>query len=126
MIQRPSCTVKINGQDEEIFMSFGLLNSITRHVGDPDNISLITLNADLREIILKEMIAKRTPTGKVIEERQIDEIEISLDDIENLLEFAAEHATDFLIRALEKTNARSKQYQERLKALAPSSNGQKA
>ena len=104
-------------------MSFALLNSIARHVGDPENIPLIEINADLREIVLKEMLAVRTPTGKVEQSREIDDVEISIEDAEKLLEFASEHVTDFIIRALEKAGARSKLTQEKVAALKLTSSG---
>jgi hypothetical protein len=123
MKQKPSCHVEINGKDEEVFMSFALLNTLARHVGDPENIPMIELNADLREMILKEMLAVRTPSGKITEERGLDDVEISIEDFEKLLEFASEHITDFTIRALEKAGARSKAVQEKVTALKLTSSG---
>lgn len=123
MTQKPVCSVQIDGKEEEIFMSFALLNSIARHVGDPENIPLIEINADFREIILKELLAVRNPSGKITQERGIDDVEISIEDAEKLLDFASEHITDFTIRALEKAGARSKLTQEKVAALKLTSSG---
>lgn len=121
----PTCSVTIDKTEVEIFMSFALLNAVARHVGDPENIPLIMLNPDLREIILSELLAVRDPKGKVTQARSIDEVDITLLDVENLLDFVSEHVLDFMIRALEKTNARKDKYETRLKALVPSSTGPK-
>ena len=123
MIQKPVCSVTIDGKEEEVFMSFALLNMIARHVGDPENIPLIQLNADLRELVMKELLAVRTPTGKIVQSREIEDVDISIEDAEKLLEFASEHVTDFTIRALEKAGARSKETKEKVAALKLTSSG---
>lgn len=121
----PTCSITIDGTEVEVFMSFALLNAVSRHVGDPDNIPLIMINPDLREMVLSEVLAVRDPKGKVIQSRAIDEIQISLDDVEKLLDFASEHVMDFMIRVLERTSTRKDKYETRLKALVPSSTGPK-
>lgn len=126
MIQQPSVIVSVDGQPFEIFMSFGLLNAITRHVGIPDNVGLITVSADLKELVLMEMLSERSKSGVVTKQRGFADVEISLEDCEALLEFAADQTLDFFLRALEKASARARKAQEAAAALKFSLAGPKA
>lgn len=126
MIEHPSCIVTLDDKPFEVFMSFGLLNAVARHVGNPDNIGLILLNSDLREMVLTELLSERSKSGAITKKREFGEVDISLEDCEKLLEFAAEHVLDFFLRALEKANKLAGKTKKVVEAHAATSNGSKA
>jgi hypothetical protein len=117
-------TVKVNGEDREIFMSFGLLNSVTKIVYDMQMVATMALVPELREDVLKQLLAKRTPSGKVTAAiDDIDEIDISIDDVVSLLDWTSEHLLDFFLKALDKAKSMADRNQARMTALMPSGSG---
>lgn len=122
----PSILVTLDDTPQEVFMTFGLLNAITRHVGNPDNVGLITISSDLKELVLTEMLSERNANGVITKERSYGDVKISLEDCERLLDFAADHALDFFLRALEKAAARTRKAQEAVAAHKLSSGGLKS
>lgn len=117
-----SLTIQVDGAEREIFMSFALLNRLAYLLGDADQVHLILMNPAMRDIFLKELLAERTKGGKVSKELNVEDLEISLLDIENLLTFASEHILDFTMRAVEKAQALSNKTQARmsnLKSIVP-------
>lgn len=118
------CHFKVDGKDEELFMSFALLNRLTFLVGDITNIPLIHLNPEMRDVMLEELLAVRTKTGKVTEMRKIEDLDISQEDVEGLIDFAAEHVLDFSIRVMEKATTLQNKNAERLTTLKSSQAGQ--
>lgn len=97
--------ITINGKHEEIFMSYGLLNHLSIVVGEVNNITSIGLDPELREGVLKCLLSERTKTGKIKTERSAEDVDISLEDVENLIDWAAEHLVDFFLRRATKSKA---------------------
>lgn len=122
----PVFELKINGNTEEIFMSFALLNLMASITGNPDNLDMIHINHELRTELLNAMLCLRSKSGRVTEVRTIEDVEISQGDFEALLEFGVDHLTGFFIRAMEKAVARSQKYQVKVQGLKDSSTGLKS
>lgn len=118
-----SITVKVNGLFQEIFMSFALLNTLTTIIGDVENVFLIQMNPDIRESVMKQMLAERTKGGKVTKAVELEDCEISLEDVQFLLDFASAHIMDFLLGAVEKATALGAMNTERMQALASTLTG---
>lgn len=121
MSQQPklpsSCTIKIDGEDFEVFMSFALLNRLAFLVGNPDDVHTIMLNPEMREAVLREMISKRDKKGKITQVVEIDSVEVSLEDVQTILDFAASHVMDFTVGALQRSTALQKKNFEQILAL---------
>lgn len=112
-----SAFITCDGKEREIFMSFALLNRLCFIVRDISNIPLLHLDPMMREAVLEEMLAERTKSGNVTKEVKIEEMEISLEDMESLLDFAGEHVVDFSIRVIEKATALQERNKDRLTTL---------
>lgn len=94
--------ISINGEAREIFMSFGLLNELTRIVQDPARIGLMAIDPDMREDVLYALLAERKPSGKILKPLpDIDDIEADYLEIERLLAWAMEHTLGFFVRLLQ-------------------------
>ena len=119
-------TVTINGKEQDVFMSFGLLNYLSSIVSDPSQVPAIPVTPVLRDGVLKALFAKRKKSGKVEEEVDYDDLDVSIEDAERALDFAMEHLTNFFIRALKKVVAMSERNREEMASLESSLDGLKA
>lgn len=110
-------SVVINGKHEEIFMSYGLLNHLSLVVGDAERVSAIGIDAELRDQVLKCLLSERTKTGKIKNERSAEDVEISLEDVETLLDWSSEHLIDFFLRRALKAKSIIDKRSEQIQAL---------
>lgn len=119
-----SISIVVDGEPFEVFMSFAMLNRICYLMGDSAQIPLLLQDPELREVVLVECLALRDPKGKKLvgKERGIDDVVVSFEDIQNVLEFVSEHVADFTVAAVEKAQKIMMRNQSRINALnAPSS-----
>ena len=116
-------TIKVDGEDREIFMSFGLLNELTKIIGDPARVASVTVDPEMRDDVLNAVLSKRKTSGKIISQADIDDIDIPVEDVEILLDWASEHALSFFIRSLKKVIVMTKKHEDEMKALASSASG---
>jgi hypothetical protein len=119
-------TVKVNGADREIFMSFGLLNVLSRHVGGVENVGTIALDHELRDTVLTEMLSERSKAGKLLNKIDMEDVDIEVDDVLKLLEWATEHVLNFFVNSLGTAKRLADQQAEKLASLMPSPDGSKA
>lgn len=115
--------VKLGAETREVKMSFGLLNEISRKVGDMDAIPEMALNADLRDEVLISLLSKRDSRGRITEEISFFELDATPEQISVLIEWAGAHVADFFLTSLEKTKNLIEQREGRIKALMPTSPG---
>lgn len=111
-------TVNVDGVPRSIFMSFALLNRCCYLMGDSTQIPLILQDPELREALLVEVLADRDVKGKVIKRYGIDEVALSFDHIQDLLEFVSEHVADFTVAAVERANRVMASRKVRIEAIA--------
>lgn len=112
-------TINVDGTDREIFMSFGLLNHLTSIVADPARVAAIPIVPEIRNEVLKAVLAIRKKSGKIeTPVADIDDIDISIQDVERILDWIAEHVMSFFVRSLNKVVATTKEHQQDLTALA--------
>lgn len=122
----PIFSYKNGEKDEEIFMSFALLNLLSSIVGDPQNVTVVSVQPEFREALLNAVLCKRTKGGKVEEVRTIDDVEIDPEVMEDMFDWLMDHVTAFTLRSLEKTMERANKNKERFQALKDSSSGLKS
>tara|TARA_X000001388_G_scaffold52616_5_gene38379 strand:+ start:14816 stop:15172 length:357 start_codon:yes stop_codon:yes gene_type:complete len=100
--------IKINDSEKEVFMSFALLNTITGYFENPEQLSEIFLNPQVRESILVELLSERNPTGRITKQLNTSSLLIDPNDVLDLLEWVAEHVENFFTQAFKKANQRLK------------------
>lgn len=105
-----SINIKFNGEARELFMSFALLNRLTYLVGRMEDLHTVMLNPEMRDAVLLEMYAERTPAGKLQKTYPLDECEVSIPDTMSVLDFVSEHLLDFFMGALKKSQALQQKY----------------
>lgn len=103
-MNQPSATIDLtqDGQSREIKMSFGMLNHLARLVGVVDNVPAIATDPDLQSAIMQVVLAKRSEKGKILEPIDLDEVDMSIDDVRAILDWVSEHLFDFFLKGLEK------------------------
>lgn len=100
-------------------MSYGLLTTLAGIIGHADNIPMVALDNELRDKVVKELIADRTKSGRVETEYEIADVELTPSQVVQLLEWASEHVLDFFLKVLASANKLGKKVDEKVKALMP-------
>jgi hypothetical protein len=116
-------TIKIDGKERDVKMTFGLLNALCRAVGDIDGATQVTMDQNLRDAILVELLSERDKTGKIKNELNLAELDVEIDDMLEMLDWAGNHIMDFFLKGLERAKALQDRNMGRLKALMPSPAG---
>lgn len=93
-------------------MSFAKLNRVHFLVGANTDEREIFVNPQLRESILCHMVSDK---GKLLE---LDDINMSNEDVLKVLGFASDHLVDFMMTAMEKATTLNENYKPRAEALA--------
>ncbi len=119
-----SCFVNVDGEEREIFMSFALLNRLAFLIGNVEELPMIQLNPEMRDLFLVELLSKRTKGGKIIPPAvDVGDCDVSLDDVQLVLDFASEHVMDFTLGALEKSTTLQQKNMGRMLSLKSSVTG---
>lgn len=94
-------TVNLDGKDKELFMSFGLLNELSRLVGDPANVAIASVDPEMREKMLKALLSERDGTGKITKEWNPLVSGFTMEQANQVLEWVAENLIGFFVTSLE-------------------------
>lgn len=116
-------TVIVNEEERTLFMSFGLLNELTKLVGDPTQVASIPIDVELRTDVLKLVLAKRKKSGKLEEEIDFDDLDIAVADVERVLHWTQEHVISFFVRSLRQVLSVTKNHETEVSNLASSMGG---
>lgn len=96
-------SITFEGTSRELFMSYGLLNELTGIVSSPEIVPQISLYKELREEVLGACLAERKPSGKVTKKiDDMDDIDMSIEDVEAVIDWASEAILSFFVRSLGK------------------------
>lgn len=123
MIQPPvshRITVKNGEADQEIFMSFGLLNRLTRLLGNVDQLPLLAVDPELQELVLVEIFTQRNPKGDPTYIPSLDEIHVSLDDVSRIIDFVGDHISNFFTQTAQKAQQRALVIHEKMAKMSAS------
>jgi hypothetical protein len=111
----PRFTLTCGDTQTEIFMSFGLLNTLSGIFENPQQISETFTNPTVRLDILLLCLSKRDKYGKITEEFAINELEIDADHLIDFLDWVESHISYFFLRAWEKAIRSTKKRTEDIK-----------
>jgi len=106
----PRHTTILNGQERTVFMSFGLINTLTNMFENVEQIPELFTNPMLRGVILVKAFSERDEHGKITKELNIQTLEIEDDAFIEFVEWVEVHVTNFFI----KTSNSNKKRQLRL------------
>lgn len=91
-------TITVNGETRQIKMTYGLLNTLIRLIGDVDNVVQIGLVNEVRDAALTVLLSVRGPDGTVITEINPAFIDADPAEIADLLFWSQEHLMDFFLK----------------------------
>jgi hypothetical protein len=119
-------TIKVDGQDRDFIMSFGLVEELANHVGNNiELMSVVLVDHDMRRLYLSSLLAERSETGKRLKDVDIYDVRIETSDVLLLLEWATLRVTDFLLSAAKAAVRTATSRAEEVKALVSSLSGSK-
>lgn len=119
-------TITQDGKEREIHMTFGLLNEVTRLIGDPANAVAVYYNPSVREVLILTLLHERDERGKIVKEVEaLHDVGISISETEELLAWGVEHTLAFFERSMTRVVATKPQL-EKLGALTSSLSGSPA
>lgn len=116
-------SITLNGEERELFMSFGLLNELTTIVQDPTRIGSVNLDPELRETFLTALFAKRKKSGKIEEAIDFDDLDVSVEDVETAIEWATDHVLSFFVRSFKRIQQVTDNYKDEVTNLTSSLTG---
>lgn len=102
-------TVTYRGEQRELFMSFLRMNSCLRMLGEPERLSVMLLDPDTCELMLRVVLAEKGQTGRDVE---LQDDDLSDEDVDRILLWVQEHLTYFFMK-------RFQQLGDKTRALEP-------
>jgi hypothetical protein len=100
----PHFTFKTSNESYDLFMSFGLLNQLSRFFTDLSELDEIYRNPEVKGAILIECLSERDTRGGITSPFNLMELECTNADVEELLVWVEQHLTDFFVQALRLSN----------------------
>lgn len=113
--------IEIDNERRELKMSFGLLNELVALVGSAAYVGTIPVDAELGRAVLVSVLSKRDNAGKITEEVNLFETNITPEQTMALYQWVMGHVLDFFLAALETAAAVGSQFNQRLETLFPRS-----
>ena len=110
-------TLKVDGEDHEVFMSFGLLRDLSRYVNAPELIISVLADTAMLEDVLEILLAERSKTGTVITPFKIEDHELEEDGAMDLASWAMDHLISFFLKRFEKMAKVADSNRDRLSSL---------
>lgn len=115
--------VTLNQVKENLFMSYGLLNRLTTMLNGAENVPLLANDSVLQEKVILEVFTKRDKKQIIYTPAELEELDLSLNDVGNVLDWVGAHVTDFFLQTTEKTMLQALKSKARVQALAVTANG---
>lgn len=117
-------SINIDDTEREIFMSFALVSELASVVGGPENIGHMHLDPVMRDTTLILLLSERSKGGRVTKELEnIGDVEASINDLENLLDWASQHVLDFFLRSIQRGTKIANNNKEKMEQLASTLSG---
>jgi len=111
----PRFTLVLGETEKELYMSFGLLNTLSNLFESPDQLSETFTNATLRLDILLLCLSKRDIYGKITEEFALNELEVDTDHLLDFFDWVEGHISYFFIQAWERSIRSTKKRTEAIR-----------
>lgn len=127
-MERPNLefTLKLNGEDHTIKMTYGLFQEILQVVPDPENIGGLLLS----DVSLRDYLVRRCLTGnkRVTKEEDLIDLfsmDVDLEDTSDLLVWIGDHVMYFFMNSAAKTASLGEKYEKLIAQLSQSNSGAK-
>lgn len=127
MSSEATFTLTLGHEDREVFMSYGLLNELSKVIGEPTAVGALGLDPELTEQVLGLVLTPRSKSGKPTGPApELLDVELTLEQVDDLLTWVASHLLDFFIRNLSRADRLGKERKTELERLGLLSTGSNA
>lgn len=109
--------IKQDGEPRKLFMSYGLLNRLTVIIGGSDRVPLLAGDPAMQEEVLLEVFTKREKNMPTVRPDDLEELDVSLADIGNILDWVGGHVTNFFLQATERSVVQAQKTAKRMESL---------
>lgn len=111
----------------ELKMTYGLHNRLANLIKNATNVSLVLTDIQVQEAVVVNLFNKYDAKGQVLEEANLEELDFTPVEIQELLVWVAEHLTNFFLGNLQSMTRIVEVYQNEVESsLKPLTNGTKA
>lgn len=111
----------------ELKMTYGLHNRLANLIQNATNVSLVLTDIQVQEAVVVNLFNKYDAKGQVLEEANLEELDFTPVEIQELLVWVAEHLTNFFLGNLQSMTRIVEVYQNEVESsLKPLTNGTKA
>ena len=111
----------------ELKMTYGLHNRLANLIQNATNVSLVLTDIQVQEAVVVNLFNKYDAKGQVLEEANLEELNFTPVEIQELLVWVAEHLTNFFLGNLQSMTRIVEVYQNEVESsLKPLTNGTKA
>lgn len=120
----PNITVIINGAEQSLLMTFGLLNRLLKKAGAHVEALLVGGAPEVRDDLFAEALNKRGRSGCFdnFTVDMVDELDMDSETAQRLLLWIMSSVVDFYLGVLERAKATEERFTARTQALMPSPN----
>lgn len=102
----------------ELFMTYGLLNSLTSLIGDPDKVVMLETDPELVRTLITAVFIPRTPSGRIsVNIDDYDPPGMSLTEGNKVIDWVKEHVLDFFIQRMQKSMKLAKEREDQMKEI---------
>lgn len=111
----------------ELKMTYGLHNRLANLIQNATNVSLVLTDIQVQEAVVVNLFNKYDAKGQVLQEANLEELDFTPVEIQELLVWVAEHLTNFFLGNLQSMTRIVEVYQNEVESsLKPLTNGTKA
>lgn len=111
----------------ELKMTYGLHNRLANLIQNATNVSLVLTDIQVQEAVVVNLFNKYDAKGQVLEEANLEELNFTPVEIQELLVWVAEHLTNFFLGNLQSMTRIVEVYQNEVESsLKPLTSGTKA
>lgn len=116
--------IKTSDGEKEVFMTFGLINSLVRIVGGVERVAAIPIDPDLADGVLIACLIPRGKNGRPsVDVESFEPPGLEIEEATKLFTFVQEHLFSFFLKALETAVKVSEGKADKIKAIVSSLNG---
>lgn len=119
----PRLKITVDEQEHELLMTIGLKNRLVELMEDPARVGIVAVDAELSRNVVITCLTKKGKSGAIDGPIDYDELSMSENDEEAVLQWAQEHVLDFFTRRFEKMGQLNENLAEMMKGMVPSDDG---
>lgn len=117
-------SVTVNGTDYTLFMSYSVLNRLTRLAGNLEDFNGMFVDPEVQEQVVFECVKRKCkPADAKMADLSLEDFEIGVEDADKIVTWAGDHVVDFFLKAFNNAQNASKRMEPLAQNLMSSLDG---